>query len=61
MKLIRKQVGYKLKVDHNTTIEGAFQWWLKRKNKHCKSFCPACKYFYRCQEDVAFENFIEGE
>ena len=61
MKLIKEQKLYFPGVKHNSTLEGAFMWWTKRRNKHCRKFCPLCSYFYRCQEDVAREEFMEGE
>lgn len=61
MNLIRKQKSYVLKVKHNSTLEGAFIWWLKRRNTDCRRFCPLCEYFYKCQEDVALKDFLEGD
>lgn len=50
-----------LNVHHNNKLQGAFLWWATRKNKMCRKFCPFCKYYFRCQEDVALKNLIEGE
>lgn len=61
MKLLVKQTGHMLVVAHNATLQGAFLWWLTGKNRHCHSFCPTCKWYFRCQEDVAFEKYIEKE
>lgn len=55
MKLLKSQRLYMLEVHHNSTLQGAFRWWLKRRNKYCKSFCPLCEFYYRCQEDVEME------
>ena len=57
MKLPIKQVEYFLMVPHKNTVESAILWWMLRKNKHCHSFCPTCKYYFRCQEDVAIETY----
>lgn len=61
MKIKVKQQYYILTVKHNDTIQGAFLWWIKRKNKYCKGFCPKCEYYFRCQEDVAFRKIVEGK
>lgn len=61
MKLIKKQTFFMLAVHHNETLQGSFLWWITRKNKHCKKFCPLCKYYFRCQEDVALNNLMEGK
>lgn len=61
MKLLVKQELFMLMVHHNGTLEGAIMWWIKRKNKHCNKFCPLCKYYFRCQEDVAIEDIMEGK
>lgn len=55
MGLLKKQVGYVNTMEHKTTLFSAFIWWAINKNKHCRSFCPACEWYLRCQEDVAFE------
>lgn len=60
MKLPKKQLLYMLMVHHNDTLQGAFLWWINRKNKHCRKFCPMCEYYFRCQEDVAIEQIMEG-
>lgn len=59
MKLLVKQYSFTLMVHHNETLQGAFLWWITRKNKHCRKFCPMCSYYFRCQEDVALENLLE--
>lgn len=59
--MLKKQYLYQLNVHHNHTIKGAFLWWLLRKNKHCKKFCPNCNYYFKCQEDVVFENLFGGK
>lgn len=59
MKLIKRQTMYMLMVHHNNTLQGAFMWWLTRKNSSCKSFCPLCEYYYRCQEDVELRKLME--
>lgn len=61
MKLLVKQTFYRLGNYHEKTLEGAFIWWLTRKNKRCRKFCPQCQYYFRCQEDVALENLLEGK
>lgn len=61
MNIIVKQEMYMLKVHHNHTLLGAFIWWNRRRNKHCRKFCPLCKYYFRCQEDVTLENLMEGK
>lgn len=61
MKLKTKQLLYLIHVPHNNTIQGAFLWWITRKNKRCKSFCPTCHYYFKCQEDDAFSNLMEGK
>lgn len=50
-----------LAVHHNETLQGAFIWWITRKNKHCVKFCPLCEYYFRCQEDVTIEKIMEGK
>lgn len=59
MKLRKKQLLYMLMVPHNDTLQGAFLWWITRENKHCRKFCPLCKFYFRCQEDVALEKIKE--
>lgn len=54
-KFLPKQELHFLMVPHEGTLRSAFKWWALKKNKFCRSFCPACKYYYRCQEDVAVE------
>lgn len=61
MKLRKKQLLYMLMVPHNDTMQGAFLWWITRKNKRCRKFCPLCEYYFRCQEDVALEKIMEGK
>lgn len=56
MKLLVKQKNYFTHVKHVDTLQGAMLWWALRKNKNCRSFCPTCPWFFRCQEDVAIEN-----
>lgn len=55
-----KQHGYTLIVHHQDTLKSSFIWWIKRKNKHCKGFCPTCRWYFRCQEDVSRETLLEG-
>lgn len=59
MKIRQKQIHYMLMVPHNDTLQGAFLWWITRKNKHCRKFCPMCKFYFRCQEDVAMMKLME--
>lgn len=40
-------------VPHKETLFSAIMWFLKNKNPYCKSFCPTCMFYYRCQEDMA--------
>lgn len=47
-----KQHLYNYNIHHEETIGSAFIWWIKRRNKCCRDFCPLCKYYYRCQEDI---------
>lgn len=62
MKLIKRQVGHMLREEfYNSTLQSAFLWFIKKKNKQCKGFCPMCKYYYRCQEDVVFEKNYGGK
>lgn len=55
-KMPKEQVLFYQTFPHEGTIIGALIWWLRRKNKHCRSFCPLCEYYFRCQEDVCIEN-----
>lgn len=55
MKIPVDQELYVLMVPHKSTVLSALIWWITRKNKHCRSFCPTCKYYFRCQEDVEIE------
>lgn len=57
-KWLPKQELHMLMVPHEGTLRSAIMWWLFNRNKHCHSFCPFCKYYYRCQEDIAAEDFI---
>lgn len=50
---LRKQIFHFVMVPHAGTLFSAIMWWIRRENKNCHSFCPTCKYYYRCQEDVA--------
>lgn len=65
MKLLvsQRQIGPTqiLYQNHGLTLEGAFKWWIKNKNKHCRSFCPLCRYYIECQDDIEYERFIKGE
>ena len=54
-KFLPKQEIYFPMVPHEGTLRSAIWWWLTNKNTYCHSFCPTCKYYYRCQEDVATE------
>lgn len=38
--------------NHKKSTFSAILWYLFRKNKYCKSFCPLCKFYFRCQEDI---------
>lgn len=60
-KFLPKQEFHLLMVPHEGTLRSAIKWWLFNKNKHCHSFCPTCKYYYRCQEDVAMEQEFDVE
>ena len=60
-KFIKKQKMFFHFVPHEGTLRSAIIWWLRHKNIHCRSFCPTCEYYYRCQEDVAFETYIGEE
>ena len=52
-----KQEGYfLLGVPHEKRFFRCLRWWISRRNKHCKSCCLTCKWWFRCQEDVAFED-----
>lgn len=57
--MLVKQEYYMLMVPHEHTLWGALKWFLTRRNKHCHKFCPMCKWYYRCQEDVALEESLE--
>lgn len=51
--LLPKQYLHFPLVPHKTSFISAVMWFLKKKNPNCKGFCPTCKYYFRCQEDVA--------
>lgn len=57
-----KQEGYSVAVNyHQKTLMQCLKWWFGRKNKHCRSCCLTCKWWFRCQEDVAYEEYIKYE
>lgn len=60
MKLLVKQIGYISTVEHENSLFGCLKWWITKRNKECHSFCPSCKWYFRCQEDVAFDEYLEG-
>lgn len=61
MKIFVKQELYMFLVHHNDSLISSFIWYITRKNKHCRKFCPLCKYYFRCQEDVEIERQMEGK
>lgn len=62
MKFPIKQVGYCLSgVPHLHSLVDCIKWWILRKNKHCKSFCLTCKWWFRCQEDVEYERILNSD
>ena len=56
-RFLPKQKLHFLLVPHEGSLWSAIKWWMFNKNKHCHSFCPTCEYYYRCQEDIAMEEF----
>lgn len=59
--MLKEQKLYFLFAKHRDTTFSAFMWWIKRRNKKCKRFCPTCEYYFRCQEDVALEELMNGK
>lgn len=58
---LKEQWLYSIAVRHNKTIRGSLLWWILRKNNNCRKFCPTCHFYFRCQEDVALNNMLEGK
>lgn len=59
MKLLVPQRKYKMMLPHESTLQGAFKWWLKRGNGECKHFCPSCPLYFRCQEYVVEKEIFQ--
>lgn len=38
-----------------TGLIARLKWWIGKKNKYCRCCCVFCRYFIRCQIDVARE------
>lgn len=60
MKFPVEQVGYCLRgIPHLHSLVDCIKWWVLRKNKNCRSFCLTCKWWFRCQEDIEFEKYMD--
>lgn len=60
MKILVKQELYFHGIHHDDTIGSAFVWWITNRNNKCTHFCPICKYYFRCQEDIKMKEDIEN-
>lgn len=55
MLLVKQELlglGEEFYTDCDWTIIGAFKWWILHSCKDCTKFCPLCKWYVACQNEI---------